>query len=201
MSQITIKVRYETDNPSRILEMIKNYNSIFGLIYNCMFEHEDYSTKSIMNYLKTKNNLFLDTRFMNSAIYDCKSEISKNKDKKIIFGGRKLFLKRQNNKISKEEYQIEKLRPLQIVGVAADKGNSKFQILSKDKILFKPSRDEHFILKLENIGRNYEKKLEQLKIAQDNCETPITYKLSKDYVYITFDNSAIEKYKFQKKEK
>ena len=166
-----------------------------------MFEHEDYSTKSIMNYLKTKNNIFLDTRFMNSAIYDCKSEIARNKDKRIIFGGKKLFLERQNNKISKEDYQIEKLRPLQIVGVAADKGNSKFQILSKEEILFKPSRNEHFVLKLENLGKNYEKKLEQLKIAQDNCEIPITYKLSKDFVYITFDNSAIEKYKFKKTNK
>ena len=166
-----------------------------------MFEHENCSTKEILNYINSKNNIFLDTYFKNGAIYDCKSEILRNKDKKIIFGGRKLFLERQNDKISKEEYQLEKLRPLQVVGAAYNKGNCKFHLLSKDEILFKPNRDEHFILKLENLGKNYEKKLELLKIAQDNCETPITYKLSKDFVYITFDNNIIEEYKFKKTNK
>ena len=201
MSQVTIKATYKTDNSSRILEIDKNYSSIFGLIYNYMFEHENCSTKEILNYINSKNNIFLDTYFKNGVIYDCKSEIARNKDKKIIFGGRKLFLERQNNKISREEYQIEKLRPLQVVGAAYNKGNCKFQILSKNEILFKPSRNEHFVLKLENLGKNYEKKLKQLKIAQDNCEIPITYKLSKDYVYITFDDTAIEKYKFKKTDK
>ena len=56
--------------------------------------------------------------------------IAKNKEKKIIFGGKKLFLQRQNHKIEKEEYQIKKLRPLQIVGASYNKGNCKFQILA-----------------------------------------------------------------------
>lgn len=201
MSAITLKLKYQTENSSRILEMIKNYNSIFGLTYNFMFENEKSSTKSILSYVNSKNNLFLDTYFKNGAIYDCKGEIAKNKEKKIIFGGKKLFLERQNNKISKEEYKLAKLRPLQVVGASYNKGNCKFQILSKSEILFKPNSREHFVLKLEGVGRNYEKKLEALKQAQDNCELPITYKLSKDYVFVSFDNSVIEKYKFRKSQK
>lgn len=91
MSEITLKLKYQTENSSRILEMIKNYNSIFNLTYNFIFENENSSTKSILNYVNSKNNLFLDTYFKNGAIYDCKGEISKNKEKKIIFGGKKLF--------------------------------------------------------------------------------------------------------------
>ena len=126
MSEVTLKLKYQTENSSRIFEMIKNYNSIFNLTYNFMFENENSSTKSILNYVNSKNNLFLDTYFKNGAIYDCKGEISKNKEKKIIFGGKKLFLERQNNKITKEEYKIAKLRPLQVVGASFNKGNCKF---------------------------------------------------------------------------
>lgn len=197
MNEITLKLKYQTENSSRILEMIKNYNSIFGLTYNFMFENEKASTKSILDYVNSKNNLFLDTYFKNGAIYDCKSEISKNRENKIIFGGKKLLLERQECKISKEEYRVAKLRPLQVVGAAFNKSNCKFQITSNSEILFKPNSKEHFILRLENIGRNYEKKLNLLKVAQDNKELPITYKLSKDYVYVTFDNSIVEKYKFK----
>ena len=194
---ITLKLKYETENNSRILEMIKNYNSIFNITYNFMFNNSNSSTKEIITYINSKNNLFLDTYFKNSAICDCKTEISKNKDKKIIFGGKKLFFDRMNNKITKEEYKIQKLRPLQVVGVSYNKGNCKFQIISKYQILFKPNSKEHFILDLKNIGKNYEKKLELLKIGQDNKELPITYKLSKDYIYVSFDNSIIEKNKFK----
>lgn len=118
MSEITLKIKYNSDNPQRILEMIKNYNSIFGLTYNFMFENEKSSTKSILSYVNSKNNLFLDTYFKNGAIYDCKSEISRNKNKKIVFGGKKLFFDRQKNLISKEEYKIKKLRPLNVVGAS-----------------------------------------------------------------------------------
>ena len=201
MSEITLKLKYKTKNSSRILNIIKNYNSIFNLTYNFMFENKNSSTKSILNYVSSKNNLFLDTYFKNGAIYDCKSEISKNKEKKIVFGGKNLFLKRQNNKISKEEYKIVKLRPLQAVGAAFNKGNCKFQIISKSEILFKPNSKEHFNLRLESIGKNYEKKLEALKVAQNNKELPITYKLSKDYVFVSFDDSVIERYKFKKTQK
>lgn len=113
MSEITLKLKYRAENSSRILEMIKNYNSIFNLVYNFMFENKNCSTKSILTYVNSKNKIFLDTYFKNGAIYDCKGEISKNKEKKIIFGGKKLFLERQKDKISREDYKIAKLRPLQ----------------------------------------------------------------------------------------
>ena len=192
MNEITMKIQYKTENLPRILEIIKNYNSIFGLTYNYMFDNKENRTKKIIDYIKTKSHIFLDTYFRNGAIYDSKTLINKNKEKKIIFGGRKLFIERIKNNISKEDYQIKKLRPLQIVGAKYNKGNCKFQILSEKEILFKPNKEEHFILHLENVGKNYEKKLKALFIAQNNCLLPITYKLSKDYVYISFDISQIE---------
>ena len=191
MSIITLKIKYTTDDHDRIIELIKNYNSIFGLVYNYVFSNSKASTKDVIDYLKSKSHLELDTYFRNSAIYDAKSEIARNKEHRIIFGGKKLFLQRLNNSISKNEYKLKKLRPLNMVGAAHNKGNCKFQIISENEILFKPSRKEHFTLRLESIGRNYKKYLNLLIKAQNTNAIPITYKLSIDYIYISFESSEI----------
>lgn len=197
MSVVTLKIKYITNNHDRIIELIKNYNSIFGLVYNYIFSNNSASTKDVMNYLKNKNNLELDTHFRNSAIYDVKPEISKNKDHKIIFGGKKLFLQRLNNAVTSKEYKLKKLRPLCMVGVASNKCNGKFQIISENEVLFKPSRKEHFILSLESVGRNYKKYLNLLIKAQSANAMPITYKLGIDYIHISFESSKILEFKQQ----
>ena len=74
------------------------------------------------------NNIFIDSHFKNSAIFDSKALIKRNGENKIIFGGKKLFLERANGKISKEEYEIQKLIPLCSIGESPQKGNRKFQI-------------------------------------------------------------------------
>ena len=71
MSEITLRLNYQTENSSTILDMLTTSNSIFNLTYYFMFENGNSSTKSILNYVNSKNNLFLDTYFKNGAIYDC----------------------------------------------------------------------------------------------------------------------------------
>ena len=190
---ITLKIKYEIKK-DRILEYIKNYNSIFNCLLN-YFQNQNkiLSTKDSFAFINSLNNIFIDSRFKNSALYDAKQTFNKFGNKKLVFGGKRLFLNRIKNLVSKEEFRLKKLRPLQIIGVAHDKGNSKFQILSENEILFKPARKEHFVLQLKNIGKNYQKKLKALILEQEKCSTPITYRLDLEYVYISFDESAIEK--------
>lgn len=191
MSIITLKIKYTSDNKDRIIELIKNYNSIFGLVYNFVFSNNKVSTKSILNYIKSKNNLELDTYFRNSAIYDAKAELTKNKEHRIIFGGKKLFLQRLKGLISKEDFQNKKLRPLNMIGAAHNNGNCKFQIISESEVLFKPSKKEHFILNLESVGKNYKRYLNKLIALQSERKIPITYKLGLDYIYISFESKEI----------
>ena len=193
---ITLKIKYSVkkENKEKILKYIKNYNSIF----NCIFNHfqdqnKVLSTKDSFTFIRSLNNIFVDTTFQNSALYDAKQVFNKFGNKKLVFGGKKLFLDRIKNLISREEFRTKKLRALQIVGIAHNKGNCKFQILSKNQILFKPTRKEHFILNLESVGKNYQKKLKSLILAQEKCSTPITYKLDLEYIYISFDETKIEK--------
>lgn len=61
--------------------------------------------------------------------------------------------------------------------------------------MFKPSRNEHFILELESVGKNYKLYLNKLINLQENNQISITYKLSKDFVYITFDLNKLISFK------
>ena len=193
---ITLKIKYEIEDKRKevILKYIKNYNSVF----NCLFNHfqdinKVLSTKDSFAFIKSLNNIFINASFKDSAIKDAKQVFNRFKNKKLIFGGRKLFLDRIKNLTSKEEFRLKKLRPLQVIGIAKTKGNCKFQILSENKILFKPCKKEHFILNLKFIGKNYQKKLKALILEQEKCSIPVTYKLDLEYVYIIFDETKIEK--------
>ena len=196
---ITLKIKYEIEKnkKDRILEYIKNYNSVF----NCLLNHfqdlnKVLSTKDSFSFMNSLNNIFIDTYFKNGALYDAKQTFEIFGNKKLVFGGKKLFLDRIKNLVSKEEFRVKKLRPLQIVGAAYEKCNKKFQILSENEILFKPTRKEHFILQLKNVGKNYQKKLKALVLEQENCSIPITYKLDLEYIYLTFNESAVKKSKY-----
>ena len=98
---VTLKLKYTTENHERVVEMIKNYNSVFGLCYNFMFSHSKASTKEIIEHINTKNNIFLDTYFKNGAIYDAKTEITQSKDKRIVFGGANCLKRDATTKLAK----------------------------------------------------------------------------------------------------
>lgn len=56
INQITLKIKYSTndDSKNRILEYIKNYNSVLRFTYNRLHENENLKTKEI-TVLQKKN--------------------------------------------------------------------------------------------------------------------------------------------------
>ena len=187
---ITLKIKYSTDEQSktRILEYIKNYNNVLHFTYNRLHENKDLKTKEITVLQKTMNNVFVDSHFKNSTIFDSKSLL---RNEKVIFGGKKLFIDRCQNKISKDEFQIRKLRPIYSVGESPQKGNRKFSIITENHIIFKPTREEHFLLEI-NPSKNYQKYLLELSDLANQKKTSIDFKLDLDYVYISFDLNKLK---------
>ena len=123
---ITLKIKYEIEDKRKevILKYIKNYNSVFNCVFNYFQDiNKVLSTKDSFAFIKSLNNIFIDTSFKDSAIKDAKQAFNRFKNKKLIFGGRKLFLDRIKNLTSKEEFRLKKLRPLQVIGIAKTKGN------------------------------------------------------------------------------
>ena len=187
---ITLKLKYSTDEQSktRILEYIKNYNNVLRFTYNRLHENKDLKTKEITELQKSMNNVFVDSHFKNSAIFDSKTLLHNDK---VIFGGKKLFIDRCQNKISKEEFRLNKLRPLYSVGESSRKGNRKFLIITENHIIFKPTREEHFLLEI-NPSKNYQNYLIQLSQLAEEKKIPIDFKLGFEYIYVSFDLNKLK---------
>ena len=187
---ITLKIKYSTDekSKSRILEYIKNYNNVLHFIYNRLHENKDLKTKEITILRKSMNNIFVDSHFKNSAIFDSKTLLGKEK---VIFGGKKLFIERCKNKISKEEFKLKRLRPIHSVGESNQKGNRKFSIVTENHIIFKPTKEEHFLLEI-NPSKNYQKYLLKLSDLASQKKISINFELDLSYVYITFDLNKLK---------
>ena len=186
---ITLKIKYMPENGdlTDILSFIKNYNNVLRFTYNRVQEGIK-STKELTKLQHNLNNIFIDSHFKNSAIYEAKSFQNEN----LIFGGKKLFLDRLRKKISKEEFKLKKLLPLYSVGEAMPKANRKFKIIDENIIVFKPNKNLHIKLNLVNQGKNYKKILSKLKELQETKQIAITYKLDLEYIYLSFDNSILK---------
>ena len=190
---ITIKLDYRSPEQERILECIKNYNSLLRSTYSFYQQVPDLRHSQATRLQARLNNIFLDRRFFASAVFDVKSfKNKKKKDEKVIFGGKKNFFDRLEGKISREEYQLKRLLPLYSVGEALAKGNRKFQIEDENTIIFKLSKKEHITLNLVGVSKKYRDYLNQLITLQINKSIPITYKLDTKSVYISFDLNKLK---------
>ena len=200
-----MKIPYVLEDKSQkelLLKYIKNYNSIYNQVFNFHLDNlkNGYNTKmnDVLKFFKTKNNILLDTWFQQSALCKAKEILTRLKnekclDKKIIFGGKKLFLERCKNKITKEEFKLKRLLPIYSVGQARPHGNLKFRFLSKNKILFKPYNNIDTIkINLKVCGEQYKKYIKKLLELQEQKRIPITYSLDLEYIYISFEHTAIK---------
>ena len=204
MSIITMKIPYQLEDKNQkelLLKYIKNYNSIYNQVFNFHLDNlksgYNTQTKDVLKFFKTRNNIFLDTWFQQSAFSKAKGILTRLKnekqlDKKVIFGGKKLFLERCKNKITKEKFKLEKLLPIYSVGCATNFGNLKFRLLSKNRACFKPTKNEIFNLNLNSIGKQYKKYIKKLIELQEQKRIPITYSLDLEYIYISFEHSIIK---------
>ena len=78
---ITMKIKYHTEtkeDSDRIFQMMVNYNNIVKCTYNYLLKHPKASTSEISKYQNSLNNIFLDTHFKGSAIYEAKGLRYKN---------------------------------------------------------------------------------------------------------------------------
>ena len=110
---VTYKIKYNCNED--LLPVIKQYNSVLRFTYNRLL-NDRLSTKDLTVLQKTLNNTdMIQSHLRNSAIYDSKTLIAKSADP-IIFGGRKLFVQRCKQQISREDFQLKKLFPLISIG-------------------------------------------------------------------------------------
>ena len=121
--------------------------------------------------------------------------VKKHKDKKVIFGGKSLFKVRSHKSISKEEFNSKRLLPIYSIGEGSNpdvKGNRKFFIESTSKVIFKPNKSEKLELVINVNSKKYKRYLELLIQHQELKDLSITYKLSANFIWISFDENILK---------
>ena len=109
----------------------------------------------------------------------------------LIFGGRNNWNRYQKHLISKEEFNANRQLPICVEGDKSHRGNRKFSLdLNNDRIIFKPSRSEHYEIKFVHHGRAQRAMLAELQRRYDNRdEVCFTAELSRDYVTLIVDEN------------
>jgi len=194
----TIKLPYKTSNPTH-LSIIHNYQHHYSNYLHFIFNRslENLTEKQ----LRTLNPLhidLLDSWFKQSAIKEAlqlKASLRNKPNAKLIFGGRKLYLRRNKKLITKKEYLEKRLSPIYSIGESCNpsiRGNRKFHIENDLKsILFKPNTKTHINLLLPKLRPNIHKTLSKLFNLQNHKAIAITYKLNQHHIYISFDNQKL----------
>ena len=167
---ITIKLPYKTNFD--FTKILKQYSSIVRYSYNRFLNGKN--EKEIRLLTKSLNNIeLLNSWMIQCGIREGKQLHTRFNDKKIIFGGKNNFIKKLQNKISKDEYQLKRLIPLNIQGEVLQKGNRCFNldIIENNKIIFKLNRNLHIDLQLPKLRNNIKK--EVTNFIEVFCNAPL----------------------------
>jgi len=131
--------------------------------------------------------------FIQCGILDGKAVYTRNKSKKVIFGGKTNLLKRSKNKISKDVWRQKRLLPLVSQGEASKKGNRLFDLdIENNIITFKANRRNHFNLQLPELKTNWLNNLRILETRIELKQLPYTVKLDDKFIFITFNNPRVK---------
>lgn len=203
---VTIKLKYDCNEEGLhlIREYQRQYSSILHVFYQQLSREENLGSE--FSYIKSDSILKTTFRKLNNVElmndWFCRSAIGEayqmQKDKHVIFGGKKNFIKRCKGLISREEFKAnKKLNPIYSIGTAKPyKGNQKFEIADDlEHVIFKPNRQSHIELKLHL--QNRKKLLSKLYARQQQKDLPITYKLDDKFVYISYEEDQLESIKHQ----
>ena len=187
---IALKIKYiaEESDIQVIADYQRQYNNLLHLFYNRL---KDGVSETECKHLEF-NNLYLMKSWLRQSCVKDASFLLKNEET-VLFGGKHLYYDLLRHNISKEEFRERRLVPLCSIGEARSNGNRLFR-LSEDcySIIFSPVAKNKIKLNLIGVG-NRIKALQKLYTHQQLKDIPITYKLDKKFVYISFDESILQK--------
>jgi IS605 OrfB family transposase len=183
------------------IELMKDNNFINSLkikskkqIEYLQKEVESFYKKNEANKNKIKTNITklesLDE--LNLKKFKHLNYLKKSLNKKIIFGDKTELIKLSKGNGDINKWKESRLLPLVFYGDASRYGNRFFDIknISKGEILFKLEGTKIKIPIRFNNKKHLNKLIGIQTLIKDKC-IPITIKLSKDLLYITYDESIL----------
>ena len=194
---LTLKLKYSCEDScdqDLILEYMNQYTHVFRVAYNKLYNQEKLKQ---VDLLKLNHIDLLDSWWVASAIIDAKMLYKRFKTQKIIFGGKLNFLKRCKHQIDQETFNLNRLCGLSSIGekksgTKSVHGNRKFKLTADLKQVTLKLKTKKVKLNLiGNYSKNLLHKLSQIYKHQILDNTPLTYKIDTNYIYITFDESIV----------
>ena len=192
----TIKIKYTIDDTDKLLlnDYIKQYNHVYRVAFNNLQSHK----KNKLSELTNLNNIdLLDSWFIQSANYEVKTLYKLVGDKKVIFGGRKNFIKRCQHKITYDEFNSYRFQPLcsygeKKSGTKSVHGNRKFKLSDDLTFIILKLKERKIKINLPKyLHSNIKYILKHIYKHQILDDVAITYKIDYNYLYIQFDESII----------
>lgn len=186
----TIKLPYKTTED--LTSILKQYSNVVRYSYNRFLEGKN--EKDIRELSKSFNSIdLLNSWLIQCGIKEGKAIQTRFKNEKVIFGGKYNLINRLKNKITKEEYQLKRMCPINIQGEELKRGNRSFKldIIENNQIIFKLNRNKHIELKLPKLRDNIKKELFKVQQLNEvkNGQKGYTYSIRFDLsnIYISFE--------------
>ena len=189
----TIKLKYSVEDKEMrnlIVSHLRQYSSCLHFAYNRI--KDGYGEKDYTKMVENLRNIPLMTKWaVHCAFKEATQIISTNE--KVIFGGKGNFFRRMKGNVSREEFKNRRLSPFYCIGDKEHHGNRNFRIQKDlDNVLFQPSRDIRFDLRLEYGKRkNIRKILKKIFEIQVGYKASVTFKLGLEYLYVSFDEKDV----------
>ena len=193
----TLHFKIEYINKDSIEYDSRVYSSIIRYSYNRLQENNS----TTLTYQDVRSKFILNSHLCNCAIREAQGIIKRFKKeelpKKFYFGEFKRYIK---GLITKDEFKQSRNLGLFSEGEQGSKGNRLFKIdLINQTVIYKRSRNEHISLKIkEKLSDKRKRLLESIYLVMINRLSPVSFRVKGDNLYISYDESIVESYKYFK---
>lgn len=191
---ITLKLKYrvkDEQDMSLIHEYQRQYSSCLHFLYNRISDNSSITEKELrLLYSKVNNCSLINKWLFQCAIKEAR-QIYNSHGTKVIFGGKSNYTKRNKLAITKEEYKAKRISPVYSIGEACKSGNRIFRLKPDNTLTFQPDRLHHIDLELIGLRKHRQTIISTLTELANQKKVTITYKLSSEYVWISYDEKLV----------
>lgn len=188
----TISFKIETND--QLQKVISEDSRICSAMRRFAFNRFQDGVKQREIYQLINDKFECNCHLKNSALRSANGLFTLNKDKKVHFGK---FLRFQRGLISKDELKDSRNTGIISEGEMNQKGNRLFKIdIENSKFIYKRACKEHYDLKIvEKLNDKRKQILEKIQMLMSEKKIPVIIRLKKDHIYISYDETIVEKEK------
>ena len=191
---ITLKLKYrlkEEQDMSLIIDYQRQYSSCLHFLYNRISDNPSITEKELRLLYDNINNCSLINKWLFQCAIKEARQIYNLHGTKVIFGGKANYYKRNKLSITKEEYKSRRISPVYSIGETNNSGNRMFRLKSDNILTFKPDRLHHIDLELVGLRKHRQTIVSKITELAIQRKITLTYKLSNEYVWISYDEKAV----------